>query len=100
MILATFEQQPGETLDYDVDYAPWLESMGDVLQRVSVARLECLTDAADTGLRVSGLQMSATRARLWVSGGVHRARYKLTLRAQTAGGRVDESELVFKIREH
>lgn len=100
MILSRFTKQPDEVKDYDVNYAPWLLPMGDTLDHVT-ASVECLTDPADTSLEIApDPPMTTTRVKLWISGGTDGYRYKLTIHANTVAGRLDESELVFKVKDY
>lgn len=101
MILGTFIKQPSEVKDYDIDFAPWLSPLGDTLDEV-LPFVECLTDPADTSL-VCGpgdVRITTNYAKFWVSGGTAGNRYKLTARAYTVGGRIDESELIFVVRDY
>lgn len=100
-VLATYTKQPDEVKDYDVDYSEWLLPMGDTLDQVDPT-VECLTDPSDTSLEVRDLPVSitATACKLWMRGGTNGARYKVTLQATTVGGRLDESELIFKIKDY
>lgn len=101
MILSTYTKQPSEIKDYDIDYGPWLLSMGDTLNEVTTPEtVECLTDPDDTSLKCTQVLYSATAAKFWLSGGTAGNRYKLTARAETVEGRLDESELVFTIKEY
>lgn len=99
MILAKYIKQPSEVKDYDIDYGPWLTTPSDTLDDVTAA-VVCLTDPQDTGLVVDAIQNTSTRAKFWLSGGTAGRRYKLTATATTVGGRLDESELVFTIKDY
>lgn len=99
MILAKYIKQPSEVKDYDIDYLPWLEPIGDTLDNVTTA-VTCLTDPLDTALIVDGLAITASTIKLWISGGTANAQYKITIKATTPAGRLDESELVFKIKDY
>lgn len=99
MILATFEKQPAEYKDYDIDYSPWLLSMDDELDDVEV-RVDPLTDPTDTTLECDNFAFTSVTGKFWVRGGTAGNRYKLTVLATTLGGRIDESELVFRIKEY
>lgn len=98
MILKAFLKQPREEKDYDIDYLPWLQPMGDTLDEVDVT-VECLTDPADTSLEFVRGEMTVTLYKLWLKGGTDTYQYKVTLKATTVGGRIDESELIFAIGE-
>ena len=98
MILETFYKQPSEVKDYDVDYTPWLTRTGDTIDSVDTAVL-CVTDPTDTSLEVFLTQNTLTVAKLWVRGGNTARRYKVTIQMTTNGGRVDENELMFNVKD-
>lgn len=97
MILSQYEKQPAEVKDYDIRYDEWLSPPSDTLYDATTA-VVCLT-SDDATLVVDSVDITATVAKLWVSGGTAGERYKLTVRVTTAGGRIDESELVFKVKD-
>lgn len=98
MILAKYEKQPLEVKDYDVDYTPWLTTITDTLASLATS-VVCLTDATDETLEVDSTTFSDDTVKVWISGGTDGEQYKLTLRVTTTGGRVDESELIFRVRD-
>ena len=96
-ILARWEQQPDEVLDWDIYYAnspdgaePWL-SDGDVIVDVTAT------------VDIAGLVVSAshtnTMAKLWISGGSNGVKYKITVTAVTTSGRQKQDEVIMKIKE-
>lgn len=99
MILETFEKQPAEIKDYDVDYSPWLLPMGDTLADVH-AFVTSITDPDDTDLECFLVLHTTMASKFWMRGGTDGQRYKLTIQAETAGGRLDESELIFVVRDY
>lgn len=100
MRLATFTKQPSEDKDYDVDYSPWLDPMEDTLDDIPIPVITCLTDPDDTSLECYDHGHTTHVAKFWVRGGTAGYRYKLTIQATTVIGRLDESELIFKIKEY
>ena len=98
MILERFTKQPAEVKDYDVDYAEWLDPKSDSLD-TAVAVVTCITDPTDTALVVNTVEVDLKSVKLWVSGGTDKQRYKVTIQALTLGGRLDESELIFSIKD-
>ncbi len=99
-ILKTYTKQPDEVKDYDIDYAPWLSPVGDTLDEVMVS-IACLTDPSDTSLVCrDDPPMTATACKLWIKGGTDGQRYKVTIQVTTVAGRIDESELIFKIKDY
>ena len=100
MILATYTKQPSEVKDYDIDYSPWLAPMGDTLEEVEEPIITCLTDPTDTALVCNSVLHTTQECKFWMSGGTAGQRYKLTVLAKTVGGRRDESELIFSIKDY
>lgn len=97
MILATYEKQPAEYKDYDIDYLKWLTPADDVISTVT-ATVTSTTEETPT-LAVDVIQNTVYVAKLWVSGGTTNVKYKITVLMTSADGRIDESELIFKIKD-
>lgn len=97
MILATYEKQPAEYKDYDIDYSLWLTPADDVIDTVTAA-VTSATEATPT-LLVSLVQNSVYVSKLWIEGGTVGTKYKVTVLMTTDGGRIDESELIFNIKD-
>ena len=91
MILGTFEKQPADVKDYDIDYSQWLVS-GDGIQSATV-------EADGTGLLVDSVFTGANRVKVWLSGGVSGTKYKVTVTVTTDDGRVLQHEFVIKVRD-
>ena len=98
MILSRYTKQPVEVKDYDIDYGEWLAPVADDLDEVHTT-VECLSDPADTSLQVDSAPFTATTVKLWISGGTHGARYKVTVTGTTTYERVDQCELIFTVKE-
>lgn len=98
-ILKRLIKQPGDFKDYDVDYTPWLTPINDTLDQATIT-VECLTDPADTSLVVDRYGVSAQRIKLWLRDGTAGNVYLITIKATTSGGRTDESELIFTVRDY
>lgn len=98
MILETYIKQPAEFKDYDVQYAEWLANPVDTLFDIATT-IECLTTPGDNSLTITSADMTQTTVKLWVSGGTANEKYKITINATTTGGRIDQSELIFKIKD-
>ena len=97
MILAKYEKQPAEVKDYDIDYSEWLGPVADTVASTT-AIVTSATEAVPT-LEIDSIMESSTTVKLWVSGGTGGVSYKVTVRMTTTGGRLDESELVFKVKD-
>lgn len=98
MILSRYTKQPIEVKDYDINYGEWLAPAADDLDAVQT-HVECLSDPNDTSLQVDRAQFTASTVKLWISGGTHGARYKVTVTVTTTYERVDQSELIFTVKE-
>lgn len=98
MILKTFQKQPSEVKDYDIDFSPWLTPMNDTLDFIG-SKVECLDDPSNTTLEIDSLSITTSKAKLWMSGGTSGLEYKVTLLVSTVGGRHDESELIFVLED-
>ena len=101
MILDTKEKQPAEYKDYPIDYTAWLaeNAAGDTLAS-AVKTVTCLTDATDTAMTVPNLVVSPTAVAPWVAGGTDGKKYKITVTVTTAAGRIDQSELIIKVKDY
>lgn len=97
MILATYEKQPAEYKDYDIDYSQWLTPADDVIASVTTT----VTSATETSptLIVDLVQNSVYVSKLWIEGGTVGTKYKVTVLMTTDAGRIDESELIFNIKD-
>ena len=98
MILAKYEKQPAEVKDYDIDYSEWLGPVADTVASTT-AIVTSVTETVPT-LEIDSIMETSTTVKLWVSGGTGGVSYKVTVQMTTAGGRLDESELVFKVKDH
>jgi len=95
MKLATYRKQPVEVKDYDIDYSAWLAPMRDRIVSVSWG----LREAPDDALVVDAGVFSDKAVKVWVGGGTDGASYMVEVTVTTEGGRIDQSELVFKVKE-
>jgi hypothetical protein len=98
MILEKFVKQPSEVKDYDIDYTAWLTPINDEVDTTAIA-IVCTSDPQDSSLVCDSIMLTPSSVKLWISGGTNGQKYKLTATTSTTGGRVDESELVFTIKE-
>jgi hypothetical protein len=97
MILAKYEKQPAEVKDYDIDYSDWLIPAEDTIDSITTA-VTSETEVVPT-LEVDYTQNTITVAKLWISGGTVGTQYKITVLMTSEGGRIDESELIFRIKD-
>lgn len=100
-VLETYEKQPNDDKDYDIDYLEWLPE-GDTLLSATYV-VTCLTDGSPYDLLVNHVDVSSSRIKVWVSGGVDGQKYKVTILAETANAvprpRKDECELIFIVKD-
>lgn len=102
MKLETFTKQPSEFKDYDIDYAPWLTPIDDTIDDVKVV-IECVTDPDESPVALvldKEPEYTVNYLKLWFSGGTAGFKYKVTIQVTTVVGRIDESELIFKIKDY
>lgn len=98
MILGTFQKQPAETLDYDVDYSRWLVSGDSIESCISIT--DSGTPAvAGLSLVVLSTFVTASGVKVWVNSGTSGVTYKVTITATTADGRIKQDELRIKVKE-
>ncbi len=93
-VLATWEKQPGDRQDYDIEFGEWLAELED-----TPAAVNPIAVAAPAGITLISSSLIGTAVKLWVSGGVNKTRYKFTVVMTTAQGRVKEAEIVIHVRE-
>jgi hypothetical protein len=99
MILDTKQKQPVEVKDYPIDYSEWLGTVNDTIVSVD-AQVVCLSNPDDAALVVRDVYNSTTAVVVWLSGGTDREKYKVSITVTTAGGRVDQSEFIVKVKDH
>lgn len=99
-ILETHYKQPAEVLDYDITYGQQDLPDGDSLSSATVA-IVCTTNPLDTGLTQGAVIVSPTRVKVWLGGGSGPGptKYKVTVKAVSAGGRTFEDEFYVVIKE-
>jgi len=88
--LGKFVQQPNEIIDYSIDFGPWVDDRNDYV--VSYVA------SVDAGINI-GSSRDTNVVRVVVSGGTTGNRYKVTVRATTAGGLVKEVEFWVRVKE-
>lgn len=87
--MATYKKDPNATLDYTVDWGPWLTPLLDTITTA--------TWLPEAGLTVVSSSNTDTTATAFVSGGTLETTPLLTCRITTAGGRTDDRSLTLKI---
>ena len=94
-ILAKFEKQPADVQDFDIDFSDWLTGMLDAAPGPTGVSVE-----ADAGITVIVFVLNAGVVKVWTSGGVDGATYKITATVTTEGGRTKQAEIKVKVKEY
>lgn len=92
MAIKRFVKDPSARLDYTIDWAAWLAPDSDSITAASVP-------APPDGLTVESTTWTATLTTLWISGGTAGSSYDVTVRIETASGRIDERTIVIGVKE-
>lgn len=87
--MRAFVKDPDATLDYTIDWGPWLN--GDDIQTSSWTVPSGVTNVANDN--------TVTTARIFISGGTVGVNYTLTNRITTVGGRTDDRSIEIRVRE-
>lgn len=90
-MLGMMIQTPGDRLDYDVDFAPWLDA-GDTLATAGA-------EVVPEGLNMESVSFDGTKVKVWLSGGVPGATYTVTLTTTTKQGRRKSEAFRLRIKE-
>lgn len=90
-VLGTFTKQPGETLDYDVDFTDWLTGRPDTIQSHSVV--------VPTGLTLVLSTLTGKVVKCVLAGGTAGVKYKVTVVVTTDTELVKESEFYISVKE-
>lgn len=90
-ILEKFTKQPADVQDYDIDFTEYLDGLTDTATSAVVD--------AEPGITVQSYTIIGKTVKVWLSGGVHLGRYKVTVRLTTTGGRTKEVEILILVRE-
>lgn len=90
-VLETFEKQPNDVQDYDINYTRYLRGLSDTPQSFEVV--------VPTGITLVASSLTGNVVKVWLSGGTAGAKYKITTRLTTVGGRVKEAEITIHVKE-
>jgi hypothetical protein len=91
-ILGTFFKQPAEVESYTINYTDDLADEQDHLSTATAV-------VEPAGLLIDSTFVFDPRVRLFISGGTDGTTYKVTVTAQTTGGRTLEDEFKVKVKE-
>lgn len=90
--MITFNKQPADIQDYDINWNQWLTGMSDTAVSYTIV--------SDPGIAILSSTLSAGVIKVWISGGVDGGSYIVTLTLTTAGGRVKQHEFAINIRNN
>ncbi|WP_421849902.1 hypothetical protein [Oricola sp.] len=90
-VLSHFVKAPADVLDYDVDFARWLET-GDTISSATAAA------TADT-VTIDSTVVSDTQVKVWISGGSNGDVATTTITAVTANGRTKTACIKITVKE-
>lgn len=93
MMLGSTRLQPTERLDVDIDFTDWLASAG------SDSIVSATVTTSDPAWAIEPPLVYFTKVRQWLSNGVNRRNYKVTVRVATTQGRVKEVEFRVMCRD-
>jgi hypothetical protein len=108
--MKTFTKQPSEILAYDADFTDWFS---DIVGGDDISLADCEIISASSGaigdLSIDDIILVLSnqddpfsdvyRVKIWISGGLDGATYKLTLLMDTTGGRRKEVDFKIRIKE-
>lgn len=112
--MQTFQKQPADVLPYDVDLKAWFDNInaqGDATDDIDTATAVVVsaTTGSPSDLTIDEVVVVRTdpddisspgyRVKVWTSGGVNGATYKITVTMTSNAGRVKEVDFKLKIKE-
>lgn len=96
MILGTYQKQPAETLDYDIEYGDWLPDT-DSLSESNEPEATATPDTLE--IQSVTRDYDNDRVKVWVAGGDDGEQYKVELTTYTREGRVRQDEFYIIVRD-
>lgn len=88
----TKHKQPGETLDYDVEFEDWMPAGDTIIAEDTTVPAGLIKDS-------TAINVSSHVVKVWLKGGTSGVRYKCTTKITTQQGRIKEKEFYLKVRE-
>jgi hypothetical protein len=88
----SFYKQNSEQLDYDIDFTQWLPD-GDAIVSTTVS-------CSPEGLTLAISDPQTAIPKVWVSGGVNKKRYVVSVLIETAQSRTKEVNFQIKIKDY
>jgi hypothetical protein len=92
MSIETRYKQPGDVLDFNVDFSKWITE-DDV-----ITTIEAVIDPTGAAV-IDAVENVNPVVKVWIKGGEDNASYKVTVKVGTSLGRVKETEFRLRIRE-
>lgn len=89
-IIAAFDKDPDEVLDYTINWINWLTSGDTISSSVWIV---------PAGITEDSNSFTNTTASVFLSGGIAGTEYKLTNTIVTAGGRTAQRTISIKVAE-
>lgn len=89
-MITQFTKDPAAHLDYQFDWAPWLDGTDTITAHAATA---------EEGLDVESSSATDDTVTVWLSGGTTGSSYRVTCQITTADGRVDERMILVNVRE-
>ena len=90
-ILARFQKQPNEVLDYDVDYSEWFAPRTDSPSTAEVV--------VEPGIIFKSASRVGNIGQVTLGGGEDEIDYKITVRLTTTNGLIREADFLIQVRE-
>ena len=91
-LLGKFSKQPGEVLDYDVDFTEWFSTRTDTATSFTVT-------VSSAAITVVSSARTGNVVRVILSGGASGGSYKVTVRLTTSSGIVKEADFQVAVKE-
>ena len=95
-ILATFQKQPIDVQDFDIDFSDWLTDMVDT----APGPVGFTVEIDGAGLTLLAHTLTDGVVKVWTSGGTDGTTYKITATVTTTGNRVKQAEIKVKVKEY
>ena len=87
----SFYKQPTERLDYDIDFSLWLPN-GDAI-------IGTTTNSTPVGLTIAITDAATLIPKIWVSDGVDKNTYVVSVTVETSQGRNKEVNFKIKVKD-
>lgn len=88
-IIASFDKDPDETLDFTIDWAAWLDD----------DTISSSVWSVPSGLTEGSSSYGNTTTTLWASGGTDGTDYRCTNTIVTAAGRTVQRTIMIRVKE-